>query len=105
MVPGLSGESVKALHVSPFMDMAQRYRWQVSAPGERLTIHIENHAAAGKVFDATLGLRRRELTRSSLARVTARYPAATLRVLALIYAHAVRLKLRGVPVHPHASAA
>jgi DUF1365 family protein len=34
-------------------------------------------------------------------RVTARYPFATLRVLALIYAHGVALKLKGVPLHPH----
>ena len=29
--------------------------------------------------------------------MTARYPAATLRMLALIYGHAVALKLKGVP--------
>jgi DUF1365 family protein len=46
-------------------------------------------------------LRRHELTRSYLARITARYPFATLRVLALIYAHALRLKLKGVSVHRH----
>jgi DUF1365 family protein len=36
-----------------------------------------------------------------IARVTARYPAATLRVLTLIYPHALALKLKGVPLHPH----
>ena len=46
-------------------------------------------------------LRRRPLTRRSLARVTARHPAATLQMLALIYGHAVALKLKGVPVQPH----
>jgi DUF1365 family protein len=97
----LRGESDKALHVSPFIDMAQRYRWEVGDPGAHLRVHIENHGSAGKTFDATLSLRRRELSRASLRRVTARYPAATLRVLALIYGHAFALKLRGVPVHPH----
>ena len=53
------------------------------------------------MFDATLALRRAPLTRGGLARVTARYPAATLRVLALIYGHALALKLKGVPLHPH----
>jgi DUF1365 family protein len=103
--PAVTGTSEKALHVSPFQDMDQRYSWEVSDPGAGLRIHIENHASAGKAFDATLSLRRQELTRGNLARVTARYPAATLRVLALIYAHAVGLKLRGAQVHPHPTAA
>jgi DUF1365 family protein len=34
-----------------------------------------------------------------IARITARYPAATLRVLALIYGQALALKLKGVPLH------
>ena len=37
--------------------------------------------------------------------MTARYPLATARVLALIYGHAVGLKLRGARVHPHPEAA
>jgi DUF1365 family protein len=35
----------------------------------------------------------------ALARLTAHYPAATLRLLALIYGHALALKLKGVPLH------
>jgi DUF1365 family protein len=99
------GESQKAMHVSPFMGMAQTYRWSVATPGATLAVHIENHEGNAKAFDATLSLRRRELTRASLAAITARYPFATLRVLALIYAHAAALKLRGARVHPHPGAA
>jgi DUF1365 family protein len=95
------GDSEKALHVSPFMGMEQRYEWNVATPDRTLSVHIENRERAAKAFDATLSLRRRELSRRSLAEATARYPFATLRVLALIYAHAARLKLKGVSVHPH----
>jgi uncharacterized protein len=97
----LTGSSSKQLHVSPFMGMEHRYDWHVSDPGKRIEVHIESHRAGALAFDATLCLRRRELTRTALARTTARYPFATLRVLALIYAHALRLKLKGLPVHPH----
>ena len=55
-------------------------------------------------FDATLALHRRELTRASLAGITARYSFATVRVLALIYAHALGLKCAGVPVHRNSHA-
>jgi DUF1365 family protein len=97
----LSGSLAKALHVSPFMGMDHRYEWSLTAPAQTLSVHIASHRDGELAFDATLALRRRELTRGSLARVTARYPFATLRVLALIYAHGVALKLKGVPLHPH----
>jgi uncharacterized protein len=89
------------MHVSPFMGMDHRYEWSVAAPGETLSVHIASQRGGRLAFDATLSMRRRELTPQSLARVTARYPAATARVLALIYAHALGLKLKGVRVHPH----
>jgi DUF1365 family protein len=97
----LAASFAKQLHVSPFMGMQQRYMWRVAAPGPTLAVHIESHELERRAFDATLALRRAPLTRSGLARVTARYPAATLRVLALIYGHALALKLKGVPLHPH----
>lgn len=97
----LAGNSAKALHVSPFMGMDQRYEWCVSVPGETLSVHISSSSEGDLAFDATLSLRRGELTKATLARMSARYPASALRMLALIYAQALRLKLKGVPVHPH----
>ncbi|MEA2458529.1 MAG: uncharacterized protein QOC95_1501 [Thermoleophilaceae bacterium] len=97
----LSGDSEKVLHVSPFMGMDHRYEWRVANPADTLSVHIESRRGGQVAFDATLSMRRRELSRRSLAGITARYPAATARVLALIYAHAVRLKLKGASVHPH----
>ena len=70
----------KAFHVSPFLGMDMDYHWRLTRPGERLTVHIENRSAAGRLFDATLQLRRRPLTRRSLARVLLQYPALTLQV-------------------------
>ena len=98
--PVLAASFAKALHVSPFMGMEQRYTLRAAAPGATLAVHIESHELGRRAFDATLALRRAPLTRGGLARVTARYPAATLRVLALIYGHALALKLKGVPLHP-----
>jgi DUF1365 family protein len=97
----LSGGLSKALHVSPFMSMDHHYEWSLTAPARTLSVHIASHREGQLTFDATLALHRRELTSASLARVTARYPLATLRVLALIYAHGAALKLKGVPLHPH----
>lgn len=97
----LAGNSTKALHVSPFMAMDQRYEWRVSVPGETLSVYVASSHKGDVAFDATLSLRRRELTKTTLARMSARYPASALRMLALIYTQALRLKLMGVPMHPH----
>lgn len=102
--PVLAGELSKRLHVSPFMGMQQTYLLRAGTPAERLAVHIESIERGQQVFEATLALRRAPLTRRTLAGMSARYPAASLRVLALIYAHAARLKLAGVPVHPHPEA-
>ncbi len=97
----IRGESEKVLHVSPFMDMDQRYTWSVAAPSEMLSVHIENRRAGELVFDATLAMRRTAFTPEALRRITVRYPAATARVVGLIYAHALVLKLKGLRVYPH----
>jgi DUF1365 family protein len=97
----LRGEFGKALHVSPFMGMEQRYELRVGVPGPTLSVHIESTEAGRRAFDATLRLERRALTARSLTGVTARYPAATLRVLGLIYGHAAALRLRGVGWRAH----
>ena len=94
----------KALHVSPFMGMDHRYLAHAVVPGETLSVHIASYRAGSLAFDATLALGRRELTPASAGRMSARYPLATVRVLALIYARAVGLKLAGARVHPHPQA-
>ncbi|MGH3821536.1 MAG: DUF1365 domain-containing protein [Pseudonocardiaceae bacterium] len=99
-----SGSFDKALHVSPFMGMDQRYSWRAVPPGAMLSMHIESIERGARVFDATLCLRRKPLNRRTLAWITVRYPAATQRLLILIYAHAVTLRLKGVRVKPHPGA-
>jgi DUF1365 family protein len=101
VVDGKSGEMAKALHVSPFMGMNQRYLMRAGMPGERLSVHIESRHADSVSFDATLALRRVELTQRSVARVAWRYPLAGARTLALIYGRALGLKLAGARVYPH----
>jgi DUF1365 family protein len=113
----LTDELDKTLHVSPLMGMDQTYAFRASEPGERLSVHIESLPAhqgsrltegnddaqggAGKAFDATLSLRRHELSRARLAGMLARYPAMSLQVVAKIYTQSLRLKLKGARYFPH----
>lgn len=98
----LHGRVAKALHVSPLMGMRHTYDWRLSEPGERLSVHIESTRDDGvRAFDATLSLRRREMTPGELRRALVRYPALTMRLSARIYGHALRLRLRGASYHAH----
>jgi DUF1365 family protein len=98
----ICGRFQKQLHVSPLMGMDHVYDWRQSVPGAQLLVHIESHRGDGaKVFDATLSLRRHEINAESLRRVLLRYPLLTLRIQTRIYAHALRLRLRGAKYFRH----
>jgi DUF1365 family protein len=91
----------KEFHVSPFMPMEQQYDWRFSAPGERLVVHMENLERRGKLFDATLALKREPLNGRSLAAALALHPWMTAKVAAGIYWQALRLFLKRAPFHAH----
>lgn len=95
----MKAQAEKQLHVSPFHDMDQRYSWNVTEPGDRLAVHIENRREGELLFDATLSMERRELTPKALRRVLVRYPVMPFAVSARIYLNALKLKLKGVPWH------
>ena len=91
----LAADMDKRMHVSPFMSMDQRYTLRAAVPGKTLSVYIENREGGQRVFDATLNLERRPLGRRALVR----HYGATLRTVALIYSHAVALRVKGVPWH------
>lgn len=121
----------KRFHVSPFMPMDLSYDWSFTSPPEvradagvdagvgrsnRLAIHMalrETGAGDGVsgvgrpgvasrlVFDATLRLKREELTARALDRMLLRFPFMTARVVLSIHLHALKLWLRRVPVFAH----
>lgn len=91
----------KAFHISPFMEMGLHYDWRFREPGERLNVHMINFEKGRRLFDASLSLERKQLTRDNLTRVLLHYPAMTAKVIFLIYWQALKLTLKGAPVHTH----
>jgi DUF1365 family protein len=94
-------QPVKRMHVSPFMPMDIEYDWRFAPPGEVLSVHMENSRKGIKLFDATLVLRRREITARSLASVLLGFPLMTVKVIAAIHWQALRLWLKGCKVYEH----
>ncbi len=102
VVEGLRRDSFeKQFHVSPFMDMQQRYNWRFSTPADTLAVHMENHTADGKIFDATLRLRREPITARSLNTKLVTYPLMTAQVVAGIYWQAFKLWWKKCPYVAH----
>ena len=99
--PVLRFSADKAMHVSPFMPMNMKYDWRIGKPGEKLNLHMRNLSGPDRVFDATLMLSRKALTRSSLRRSLAAFPFLTTRIIFAIHWQALRLWLKGTPFYAH----
>lgn len=91
----------KAFHISPFIDMNVVYDWRFSEPTSQLAIHMDNLRAGQPFFDATMVLRRKEISGASLARVLVQYPLMTVKVIGAIHWQALKLLIKGVPFHVH----
>lgn len=89
----------KRLHVSPFNDMDQTYRFTITDPGAYLSIGIEQRDADGTMFRAGMRFARLPLTDWNLLRMFVMHPLVTGKVIAGIHWQALRLWLRGARYH------
>lgn len=89
----------KALYVSPFVEMAARYRFQLGPPGEdRLSVVIREDVETEPLLVASVTGRRRPLTDLQLVLAYLRHP--THKVMAAIHWEALRLWLKGITIQP-----
>ncbi|GAB2925828.1 DUF1365 domain-containing protein [Rheinheimera gaetbuli] len=94
-------QHAKAFHVSPFNPLAMQYHWQISAPDTSLICSITNTQNDNKIFSAWINLSRHPLTSDWKKRWLIRQPWQNVQVVLRIYWHALKLLLKGVPVHAH----
>lgn len=91
----------KRMYVSPFVPMACSYRFSVKPPDERVTVDIAEHDAEGLLLFARFAGKRRELNDRELFKAFLTYPLMTLKVTIAIHLEALRLWMKGLPVHRH----
>lgn len=94
----------KAFHVSPFMDVPDHtYDFVFRPPGldavdgAPFAAAVSVHDPDGRLFDATIGERRRAFTTRSLWRHLVRYPLVTVMTIVAIHVEAARLASKRVP--------
>lgn len=87
----------KDFFVSPFIDMAGRYRFRLRDPGASAALLIEEKDADGVFFRASFSGRSETLSDRSLIGAIVRYPLMTYRVFGAIHWQALRLWLKGAP--------
>jgi uncharacterized protein len=92
-------ETAKVFHVSPFQDVAGKYRFRLQLKADKLTLRIRQ-IDGDEGLVATMVGRLGPLGNAHLLVAAVRGPLWPLRTLALIHWHALRLWLKGARYRP-----
>jgi DUF1365 family protein len=109
-VDGAAGEIIeqhcpKAFYVSPFLGMDLSYGFRVRPPAGQVEVSIHGKAQDKTIIAASLSGTRHELTDGALIKAFAGHPLLTVKVIAGIHWHALRMILKGFRFHPRQQAA
>jgi len=97
---GIRQQQEKLFYVSPFVEMAMRYHFRISPPGESVKLRILETDREAPLLAATFHGRRRGLTTAALLRAFFALPLVTLKIVAAIHWEALRLWLKGARLVP-----
>ena len=100
-IPGAPGtfhrRVPKFFYVSPFSDVDVHFDFKLRVPTEKLDLQIDDYVGDARTLTSHLAGPARPLTDARLAGLLFRFPLLTLRIIALIHWHALRLFWKNVP--------
>jgi DUF1365 family protein len=102
---GVRQQQDKLFYVSPFVDMAMRYRFRIAPPGDQVRLRILETDREGPLLAATFIGRHRALTTRALLRAFVALPLMTVKIVAAIHWEALRLWLKGAKLVPRSNTA
>ena len=102
---GIRQQQDKLFYVSPFVEMAMRYHFRISPPGDSVKLRILEIDREGPLLAATFKGHRRALNTAELLRSFCALPLVTLKIVAAIHWEGLRLWLKGVRLVPRQNAA
>ncbi|MBY0380647.1 MAG: DUF1365 family protein [Xanthobacteraceae bacterium] len=95
-------QCAKEFYVSPFLGMDISYQFRVHPPDGSIKIAIRGDDKEGPLITAVLSGTRADLSDTALLKAILMYPLLTLKVVAAIHWHALRMVLRGFRLYPRA---
>ncbi len=93
-------DTPKAFHVSPFNPMDMTYQWSISQPSTNLSLAMDC-VRNDKEFSAGINLTKFTLDNANLTQALKRIPSMTIKTVAGIYWHALKLLLKRTPLYTH----
>jgi DUF1365 family protein len=91
----------KRMHVSPFNPMNMVYQWCSNQPQKMLTLNLETLIDGDVHVDATMALKRKEISSAALNSILIQHPWMTAKVAFSIYWQALKLWLKRTPFYDH----
>lgn len=99
--PVIRQSARKAMYVSPFNAMAADYHFRIVPPGKGVNIVIRQEDDDGLLLAASFQGERMDFTVGCLAKVLARFPLMSLKIIGGIHWEALKLWCKGLPVYSH----